>query len=117
MPIPAGSEFPAVPVVHPTLAGTAPVPATVAGLRSINGNLTDYGAILEVANTSGSPVDILIIDPGRTPAGNPGDQTPETVAAGTTEWFKLARAHVDRTTNTITVAFDPTPGITAQVIY
>lgn len=117
MPVPAGSGFPVVPVVHPALTGTAPDPVAVEGLRSINGNLADYGAALEVANTSGGPVDILIIDPGRTPAGNPGDQTPEQVAAGTTEWFRLTRHQVDRTTNTITVAFDPTPGITAQVIY
>jgi hypothetical protein len=86
-------------------------------LRSINGNLVAYGAVLEVANASGGPVDVTLIDPGRTPAGNPGDHPPAAVADGTTEYFQLVAAHVDRATNTITVAFDPVPGITAQVIY
>lgn len=117
MPIPAGTEFPSIPVVHPALTGTAPAPAAVAGLRSVNGNLVAYGAVLEVANTSGGPVDVAFIDPGRTPAGNPGDHPPVEVADGTTEYFKLDPAMVDRATNVIVVAFDAVPGITAQVIY
>ncbi len=117
MPIPAGSVFPALPVIHADLGGTAPASAAVASLRSINGNLVDYDAALEVTNASGGTVNVAVIDPGRTPAGNPGDQPPVAVPNGTTMWIKLTQAMVDRATNTITVAFDPTPGVTAQVIY
>lgn len=118
MPVPAGNTFPTIPVIQPTLAGTLPAAApAAAGLQSVNGNLVAYGATLEVANTSGSAVDVLIIDPGRTAAGNPGDQTSEQVAAGATEYFKLAEQHVDRVTNLVTVAAQPIAGVTMQVIY
>ncbi len=99
------------------MSGTAPATTAVASLRSINGNLVDYGAALEVTNASGGAVNVALIDPGRTPAGNPGDQPPVSVPNGATMWIELTRAMVDRATNTITVAFDPVPGITAQVIY
>ncbi len=100
------------------MAGTpSNPPAITAAIASINGNLVAYGATLEVTNTSGAPVDILIIDPGRTPAGNPADQAPEQIAAGTTEYFRLVDQHVDRQTNKIAVTFQPTDGVNAQVIY
>lgn len=117
MPIPAGTSFPLLPVIHGELAGTSPQPASVVGLRSINGNLVAYGATLEVHNTSGADVNVTFVDPGRTPAGNPADHPPAEVADGTVVWFALSEAMVDRATNLITVAFDAVPGITAEVIY
>ncbi len=117
MPVPAGVNFPAVPVIQVAMTGTAPALQPVASLRSINGNLVDYNATLEVVNTSGQSVNVTLIDPGRTPAGNPGDQAPIAVPNGATMRIDLLRAHVDRDSNTITVAFDPVPGVAAEVIY
>jgi hypothetical protein len=118
MPIPAGSNFAAIPAIQPNVTGTTPTPTPVSqAIRSINGNVVAYGAVLEVANTSGSPVAVTIIDPGRTPAGNPADQTPEQVATGTTEYFRLTDKQVDRHTNVVLVAFQPTDNVSAQVIY
>ncbi len=116
--IPAGSSFPTIPTIQPAVTGTAPASAPVTtALRAINGNVVAYGATLEVVNASGGPVDVLIVDPGRTPAGNPAEQTAEQVADGTTEVFKLANHHVDRATNVVVVAFQPHAGVSAQVIY
>lgn len=118
MPIPAGNVFPALPAIQPAVTGTTPTPVAVgSSLRTVNGNLVAYGATLELKNASGGAVDVTIIDPGRTAAGNPADQTPEQVAAGTTEYFKLADQHIDRTMNLVYVAVQPTAGVTAQVIY
>ncbi len=118
MPIPAGTSLPTIPTIQPAVTGTTPTPASVTtALQAINGNVVAYGATLIVTNASGATVDVLIIDADRTPAGNPANQTAAQVAAGTTKSFKLDDHHVDRATNQVVVAFQPTSGVSAQVIY
>ncbi len=107
----------AIPVLQTTSSGALSAPATVTSSETVNGNLVASNAILQVINGSGVSVNVTIVDPGRTPAGNTGTAAAVAVAAGATRFFKLSTGTIDGTSGTITVNFSATTSVTAQVIY
>lgn len=107
----------AIPVLTTTVAGVLSAPGAVASSETINGNLVSLGAVLQVINGAGSPMNVTFTDPGRTPLGNTGTNAAVAVANGTTKFFKLTTGLVDGATGNITVGFSSTTTITAQIIY
>lgn len=66
-------------------SGTLMVPAAVSASDTVA--VDPSGLIYEVINGGASPDTVTIVDPGATPAGNPGTATGTSVAAGTRrEW-------------------------------
>ncbi len=107
----------AIPVLVTAVTGALSAPGAVASSETINGNLVNNGAVLQVINGAGAPINVTFTDPGRTALGNTGTQAAVAVANGTTKFLKLTTGLVDSATGNITVAFSATTSITAQVIY
>ncbi len=107
----------AIPVLQTTVGGALSAPGAVASSETVNGNLVASNAILQVINASGVSVNVTIVDPGRTPAGNTGTAAAVAVAAGATRFFKLSTATVDSASGNITVNFSATTSVTAQILY
>lgn len=107
----------AIPVLQSTVGGALSAPGAVASSETVNGNLVASNGILQVINGSGGSINVTIVDPGRTPAGNTGTASAVAVAAGATRFFKLSTGTVDSSTGNITVNFSATTSITAQIIY
>ncbi|GLZ62877.1 hypothetical protein [Micromonospora sp. NBRC 107095] len=103
--------------VRPTAAGTLTPPSAVSASDTISANdLGSRGAYLLVANGGGSPITVTVSDASRTPAGNAGTTTAQSVANATTKSFYISPAAVDFTTNVVTVTFSGTTSVTYQLL-
>lgn len=98
----------------PAVGGTLAAPAAIGTSNTINGNLAPCN--LKVINGAGAPVDVTIVDPGTTAAGNAGTQAAVEVANGAAKWFSLTTAFVDPATNLITVTLDSATSVTYELI-
>lgn len=98
----------------PAVGGTLAAPAAIGTSNTINGNLV--GGQLKVINGAGAPVNVTIVDPGHTDAGNTGSQAAVAVANATAKWFALTAAFVDPVTNLITVTVSDATTITYELI-
>ncbi len=98
----------------PAVGGTLAAPAAIGTSNTINGNLAPCN--LKVINGAGSPVNVTIVDPGHTAAGNTGTQAAVAVANATAKWFALTTAFIDPSTNLITVTVSDATTITYELI-
>ena len=89
--------------------GTLMVPAAVSASDTIQ--LTSGSIILEVINGGASPDTVTIVDPGSTPAGNPGTATGTAVAAGTRREWLLTTADAN-SSGIVTVTHSFTTSVT-----
>lgn len=106
----------AIPVLTTAVTGALSAPGAVTSSETINGNLVANGAVLQVINGAGAPINVTFTDPGRTPLGNTGTNAAVAVANGTTKFFKLTTGLIDGASGNITVGFSATTTITAQII-
>ncbi len=98
----------------PAVGGTLAAPAAIGTSNTINGNLVPCN--LKVINGAGAPVDVTIVDPGHTDAGNTGSQAAVSVTNATAKWFLLTSAFVDPATNLVTVTLSSATTITYELI-
>ncbi len=99
---------------NPAVGGILAAPAAIGTSNTINGNLAPCN--LKVINGAGSPVNVTIVDPGHTSAGNTGTQAAVSVTNGTAQWFLLTSAFVDPSTSLITVTVSSATSITYELI-
>lgn len=100
--------------IAPAVTGTLAAPAAIGTSNTINGNLV--GGYLKVYNGAGAPVNVTIVDPGVTAAGNTGTQAAVAVANATAKWFALTAAFVHPDTNLITVTVSDATTITYELV-
>jgi hypothetical protein len=106
----------AIPVTSTALSGTAgtvAAPAAVGASETIS--RVHVGKILEVFNGGVGSINVTIVDPGKTPAGNTATSTAYPVAAGARRRWKLTRQYVG-TNKLITIEFSGTTSVTAEVL-
>lgn len=97
--------------------GTLAAPAAVSASDTISSGDIANGAILEVKNGSGVSINVTVVDPGLTPAGNTGTQAAVAVAAGATRRFKIPAAYVNQSTSVVTVNYSATTSVTYELYY
>lgn len=97
-----------------TVTGLLAAPAAVAASDTISGDLVPVGGLIyRVINGNAAPDNVSLSDGGATPVGNPGTVTPVAVANATTRTFLITQAHINRSTNLVTI----THSVTATVTY
>ncbi len=74
------------------------------------------GALLNVINGAGSPINVTLVDPGTTAVGNAGTAAAQAVANGTDRWFRLSPGHVNPATGVATVTFSSATSVTYKLI-
>lgn len=97
--------------------GTLSTPAAVSSSDTINGNDILAGACLTVM-VGGTPTNVTLVDPGRTPAGTAaGSVTPVTVAANTARsWGANYLKNFIDSSNLVTVNYSSTTGATCLLV-
>jgi hypothetical protein len=97
-------------------AGTLCTGVAVSASDTISGNDVNAGAML-VVTVGGTPTNVTIVDPGRTPAGNTGTQAAQTVAANTSRaWGPATLAKYIDSTGVVTVTYSSITGATAMLL-
>lgn len=74
------------------------------------------GALLNVINGSGGSINVVLVDPGTTAAGNTTTAPNQAVANGADRWFRVTQAHVNPATQVATVTFSGTTTVTYKLI-
>lgn len=98
----------------PAVGGTLAAPAAAGTSNTINGNYA--GGAIKIINAAVGSVNVTIVDPGATPAGNAGTQAAVAVANGTAKWFALTAPFVNPTTNLFTITISDATSITYELI-
>ncbi|GAB2951895.1 hypothetical protein GCM10027280_45350 [Micromonospora polyrhachis] len=92
-------------------------PAAIGTSNTISaGDIGTRGCLLNVINGAAASVDVTLVDPGRTPAGNAGLVSAQAVANGTDRWFRLGPALVDPATGVATVTVSAAASVTYKLI-
>lgn len=73
------------------------------------------GAILEVINGGGSPINVTLADPGTTGVGNAGTTTPQAVPNGAAREFRITPGHVNQNTGVATVTLSSATSVTYKL--
>ncbi len=97
--------------------GTLSAPAAVTSSDTISGGDVALGAILEVKNGGGGSINVTVVDPGLTPAGNTGTQAAVAVEAGATRRFKPSANFVSSSSGVVTVTYSGTTSVTYELYY
>ncbi len=74
------------------------------------------GALLNVINGGGSPVNVTLSDPNTTALGNAGTTSAQAVANGADRWFRISPAHVNGTTGVATVTLSSATSVTYKLV-
>lgn len=74
------------------------------------------GALINVINGAGAPVNFTILDPGFSPVGGAGTATAQAVANATDRWFRLSPGHVNPATGVANVTLSSATTITYKLI-
>ncbi|MFI2664885.1 hypothetical protein [Micromonospora carbonacea] len=74
------------------------------------------GALLQVINGGGSPINVTLTDPGTTRVGNAGTAVAQAVPAGSDRWFRLSPGHVNPSTGVATVTLSSATSVTYKLI-
>ncbi|WBB73233.1 hypothetical protein O7602_26695 [Micromonospora sp. WMMD1128] len=74
------------------------------------------GALLQVLNGAGSPVNVTLVDPNLTAVGNAGTAVAQAVPNGSDRWFRLSPAHVNPSTGVATVTLSSATSVTYKLI-
>ena len=80
------------------------------------GDIGTRGCLLNVINGAGAPINVTLVDPGTTSAGNPATAPPQAVANATDRWFYVSPALVDLATQVATVTFSSATTISYKLI-
>jgi len=99
-----------------TVAGLLAAPAAVAASDTISGDVVPPGGLIyRVINGNAAPDNVSLSDGGATPVGNAGTVTPVAVANATTKTFLITQAHINRTTNLVTITHSITATVTFEL--
>ncbi len=101
-------------VTTPAVGGTLAAPAAMSTADTVSGNLA--GGYLKVINGGGSSINVTLVDPGRTRAGNTGTQAAVAVANGAAKWFDLDAAFVNSATNLINITLSSATSVTYELL-
>jgi len=98
-----------------TAAGVATNFTAVAASDTIaSSDIGSRGVIYEVNNASGGSINVTVVDPGFSPAGNAGTSVVNAVANGTRERMFIGPQHVDPATGVATINHSGTSSVTAE---
>lgn len=100
--------------VAPTATTVAPAAMSVADTIAKT-DVGLYGALINVINGAGAPVNFTVLDPGSSPAGNAGSPPVQAVAAGTDRWFKIRPEHVN-SSDLVNVTLSSATSVTYKLI-
>lgn len=95
-----------------TVAGAAVSASDTISAADIGTN----GALLNVNNGSGGSINVVLVDPGTTSAGNTTTAPNQAVANGADRWFLVTPAHVNPSTGVATVTFSGTTSVTYKLL-
>lgn len=95
-----------------TVAGTAVTSSDTLTAGQVGSN----GVLLNVINGGGSPINVTIVDPGKSAAGNAATAAVQAVANATDGWFRVTPAHVDPVSGVATVTYSGTTTVTYKAI-
>lgn len=95
-----------------TVAGAAVTTSDTVSASDIGTN----GALLNVINGAGAPINVTLTDPNTTAVGNAGTAVAQAVANATDRWFRLSPGHVNPATGVATVTFSSATTITYKLI-
>jgi hypothetical protein len=95
-----------------TVAGAAMSTSDTIAAADIGVN----GALINVINGAGAPVNFTIADPGFSPVSNAGTAAAQAVANGTDRWFRLSPGHVNPATGVATVTLSSATSVTYKLI-
>lgn len=102
---------------QPTAAGVAWTPAAVSASDTISAaNLGQKGAYLVVINGGASPDTVTVVDPGTTPASNPGTSLTNVVSNATTEVMFIPPQTVNPSTQVTTIQHSFTTSVTCVLL-
>lgn len=99
-----------------TTATTATAAAVSASDTISASDIGTNGALLNVINGSGGSINVTLVDPGTTPAGNTTTAPAQAVANSTDRWFLVTPNHVDTSTGLATVTFSGTTSVTYKLL-
>ncbi|TBL44241.1 hypothetical protein EYA84_02015 [Verrucosispora sp. SN26_14.1] len=100
-----------------TSAATTVAPAAMSTSDTVSASdIGVNGALLQVINGGGSPVNVTLADPGVTRVGNAGTAAPQAVANGADRWFRLSPGHVNPATGVATVTLSSATSVTYKLI-
>lgn len=100
-----------------TSTATTVTAAAVSASDTIAGSdIGENGAMLNVINGGGGSINVVLVDPMTTPAGNTATAPNQAVANGTDRWFLVTKAHVNPTTGVATVTFSGTTSVTYKLL-
>lgn len=102
-----------------SVTGTATTVAAAAVSTSDTISASDIGTrgcLLNVINGAGAPINVTLVDPGTTAAGNTTTAPAQAVANATDRWFLISPALVNLATQLATVTFSSATTITYKLI-
>ena len=100
-----------------TAAGLTASPYTATTSDTISGaDIIPGGGVVLRIITTGTTANVSVLDPNLTSQGNPGTVTAVTTAATGTKYLYVPPAAVNPATNTATVTFSTTTGVTYDLI-
>lgn len=103
--------------VSVTQTATTVAPAAVGTSNTIAAaDVGTRGALLQIINGAGAPVNVTLVDPGVTPAGNAGTAAAQAVANGADAWFKIGSKLVNQATGVATVTVSSATSVTYKLI-
>lgn len=104
----------AVPVTSTATTVTAAAMSTADTISQAD--IGTNGALINVINGAGSPVNFTILDPGFSPVSNAGTAVAQAVANGTDRWFRLSPGHVNPSTGNANVTLSSATSVTYKLI-
>lgn len=99
-----------------TTATTVTAAAVSASDTISQSDIGSNGALLNVINGSGGSINVVLVDPGTTAAGNTTTAPNQAVANGADRWFLITPAHVNTSTAVATVTFSGTTSVTYKLL-
>lgn len=104
----------AVPV---TATATSVPPAAAATSMEISApDVGPRGALLNIINGAGAPINVTLVDPGVTPAGSTAAANAQAVANATDRWFFVSPKLVDQAAGEAVVTLSSATTITYKLI-
>ncbi len=103
-----------------TSVGSTATTVTAAAVSSSDtiaaADIGTNGALLNVINGSGGSINVVLVDPGTTAAGNTTTAPNQAVANGADRWFLVTANHVNSSTGLATVTFSGTTSVTYKLL-
>lgn len=97
-------------------ATTVPPAAAATAMEIAASDIGTRGALLNIINGAGAPVNVTLVDPGVTRAGSTAAANPQAVANATDRWFYISRELVDPADGQAAVTLSSATTITYKLI-